>query len=563
MTGDERVDRGDRATRGASVTGEGPATGDDGAVGGQGPAGVPSAAGRDVRFWADVRFWLIAALVVALYFGRILITIAIEGSWTPSQPEFTTVGLFMVPVLLAAFNFGTAGGLAMATWVAILSLPRIASFSGMENYLPAWVGAVELVILAVLGGIVGQRVTAERHARNEAEEAEVAHLAAEARYRGLFESNRAPILLVDPAGTVVEANAAASDAFGTGAPVPAGMTLGELVQGGSSPTAVPARVRVERDGEEVFYRTGVTALAGPDGEPLVQVVFDNVTDETRRHERVEAYAVNVLHGQEEERRHIAQELHDGPLQSLVHLCRQIDQVTKAGGLAGATAAALGECRTMSEAIVTELRAISRGLRPSILDDLGLAASLGRLASELEVRTGVETTFDVLGAGTRIAADAELAVFRIAQEALTNVERHAGARHVRVDLRLDARRAYLKVADDGCGFDVGAALGGTAPMAASGLGLTGMVERARLAGGQLDVTSRPGGGTVVTLDLSSGRAESGRDGTTGLPGDGAGGAHRHQGDGGASPGSGRTSAAASDPVSSVVGPFGDASAPQGA
>jgi signal transduction histidine kinase len=265
----------------------------------------------------------------------------------------------------------------------------------------------------------------------------------------------------------------------------------------------------------------------------MQVVFEDVTAETRRHDLLEAFAGQVVLGQEEERRHLAQELHDGPLQTLIHLCRQIDAVADPGpgtddgshasaddapddssddsseGGSGDTrgdrtddtrAAALASMRTTVEETVAELRSIARGLRPSVLDDLGLVASLNQVVQDATARQGFASAFDVEGPTRRLSPAVELAVFRIGQEAVTNVERHAAARHLSVRLTFDDGGLALTVEDDGDGFDTAAA----PPDETSSLGLPGMAERARLVGGRLLVRSTVGQGTVVTARVPNER-----------------------------------------------------------
>ena len=195
-------------------------------------------------------------------------------------------------------------------------------------------------------------------------------------------------------------------------------------------------VAFDVDGESILYRPTAT-LVGPLGaDRRMQVIFEDVTAETRRHDLLEAYANQVVLGQEEERRHIAQELHDGPLQALIHLCRQIDALdARPDADTAPSARRWPPCAPTVEETVAELRSIARGLRPSILDDLGLVASLNQVVVEATGRQGFAGEFQVSGTERRLPPDVELAVFRIAQEAVTNVERHASAgppdRHARV------------------------------------------------------------------------------------------------------------------------------------
>jgi signal transduction histidine kinase len=194
-------------------------------------------------------------------------------------------------------------------------------------------------------------------------------------------------------------------------------------------------------------------------------------------EELRAYAGKVLAAQEDERRRIAQEIHDEPLQALIHLARQLE--------------AQPAERELATRIAADLREISQGLRPPALDDLGLGPALRRLAGQLEEHTGAQVSVRVAGT-QRLAPELELGVFRIAQEALHNVERHAAARAVSVRLSLEPPEVSLEVRDDGGGFDP------ALPRRRQTLGLVGMRERADLLGGELDVRSRPGAGTRVRL-----------------------------------------------------------------
>jgi signal transduction histidine kinase len=152
-------------------------------------------------------------------------------------------------------------------------------------------------------------------------------------------------------------------------------------------------------------------------------------------------------------------------------------------------------RTTVEETVAELRSIARGLRPSVLDDLGLVASINQVLGDAIKRQGFDGTFEVVGTDRRLSPTVELAVFRVAQEAVTNVERHAGASRVALALWFGTTWLRLRVEDDGIGFD---AAGTQQQRGGQALGLPGMGERARLIGGRLKVRSQVGKGTVVEL-----------------------------------------------------------------
>jgi signal transduction histidine kinase len=478
--------------------------------------------------WSDSPFWLLQLAVLALALIRLAVTLAFHLDPLSIGVEFSTLAIFVVPVVVASLNYGLAGGLFTATWIAVLSIPRFVDASGPNETSALWAEALQLVVLFGLALLIGQRVTSQARARDQADASLAARLRAEALYQDIFESNRSPILIVDADGLVISANPAAEEAFVHGAstgfsaavgrrlvdvvgPEASAAVLGKLVSDDGSGAGRPDDPRVTEDpatdrpvppvafdvaGESILFRPTAT-LVGPRGaERRMQVIFEDVTAETRRHDLMEAFANQVVLGQEEERRHIAQELHDGPLQSLIHLCRQIDSLDLASDTGPTPAPPLASMRTTVEETVSELRSIARGLRPSILDDLGLVASINQVVAEATGRQGLAGEFQVSGTERRLSPDLELALFRIAQEAVTNVERHADAGRVLVSLDFDDAVVSLRVEDDGVGFlrdPTGAALDRGD---GHSLGLPGMQERARLVGGRLVVRSVPGQGTTV-------------------------------------------------------------------
>jgi two-component system, NarL family, sensor histidine kinase UhpB len=213
--------------------------------------------------------------------------------------------------------------------------------------------------------------------------------------------------------------------------------------------------------------------------------FDEMLDRVE-HERRDS-ARRALAAQEDERRRIARELHDEVGQALTAVVLQLDRAQ--AGTEGDVAARMREAREAARATLEEVRAIARNLRPEALDDLGLAAALRQLSAEAEragaiVKRRIEPDLE-------LSPEAEVVVYRVAQEAITNALRHSGAERIELTLERDgAGGAELRVADDGGGLDG----------AADGSGLRGMRERALLAGGVLELGTRPGGGALVTLRL---------------------------------------------------------------
>ena len=200
----------------------------------------------------------------------------------------------------------------------------------------------------------------------------------------------------------------------------------------------------------------------------------------------------ALHAQEEERARVARDLHDEVNQSLTGLLLRLEAVREEAppGLEPAIA----ETKALANQAMRELLSLARQLRPTALDDLGLVAATAGQVEQLQ-RGEIDAAFEAEGEFADLGDDAQLVVYRVAQEALANAARHSGASGVRVRLRRrDDAGVELTVADDGRGFAFDEAEGG--------LGIAGMRERALLVGGELTIESRPGRGTTVRLNVPS-------------------------------------------------------------
>ncbi len=236
-------------------------------------------------------------------------------------------------------------------------------------------------------------------------------------------------------------------------------------------------------------------------------IVDRVRDITRANERLFARLIEgerrfrglakaVWKVQEDERRRLARELHDGLGQTLTALTLQLERLREKldGAVPPELVARVDDSVEMARLALNESREMSRLLRPPVLDDLGVGAALSWLARTLEQRTGLKVELTLEAFDERLDPDLETLVFRLVQEALTNVLRHSGADRAQVDLRRRGETLELRVADAGLGFDSEAALalGG----ASAGSGLRGMRDRLELFGGRLEMASAPGEGTLV-------------------------------------------------------------------
>ncbi len=195
----------------------------------------------------------------------------------------------------------------------------------------------------------------------------------------------------------------------------------------------------------------------------------------------------ALRAQEEERARIARDLHDEVNQSLTGLLLRLEALREAAP--PELESELADTKALANQAMTELLSLARQLRPTALDDLGLAAAVAGLVDHVG-NSGIEAALHQEGDLSELEADVQLVVYRVAQEALSNAVRHSGAQGVAVSLRRAGEGAELEVSDDGRGFAF--------EESENGLGIAGMRERALLIGGELMIESRPGQGTTIRL-----------------------------------------------------------------
>lgn len=232
--------------------------------------------------------------------------------------------------------------------------------------------------------------------------------------------------------------------------------------------------------------------------PFVRDVLDDLNQslvKAREYQvRLRQISSQVLSAQEEERKRIARELHDDTAQALTSVLVRL-RLLEHSASDKRLRSGLGELRDITGVALEGVRRMAIDLRPPMLDDLGLEVALQAHLEDFSRRWPIKTKFTGGRLG-RLPAEAELALYRIVQEALSNVAKHAEASRVEVRLTRTGGRLRLMIEDDGNGFDVEAIRGSRE----SGLGLFGMEERLALIGGILKVESTVGGGTRVSADV---------------------------------------------------------------
>jgi len=251
---------------------------------------------------------------------------------------------------------------------------------------------------------------------------------------------------------------------------------------------------VRPDGKVRFMHARGHSVRDGDGQVVRMLgIAQDITERKREEGTRRALMSRLIASHEEERARISRELHDGTGQALAALLMGLRRIEDSNSLKEIRAVAARERGLVAQAL-DDLGRLARGLRPIVLDDLGLRAALERHASDQAWLFGFEVTLDAEGLGQRrLPRDVETAFYRVAQEALANAARHASPRHVRISIERDRQGIRLAISDDGCGFDVD-----RVPEGGAHLGLHGIRERAALVGGRAEVHSKLGEGTRVSV-----------------------------------------------------------------
>ncbi|MDY6911471.1 MAG: PAS domain S-box protein [Chloroflexota bacterium] len=334
----------------------------------------------------------------------------------------------------------------------------------------------------------------------------------EERYRDLFENATDAIWVHNFDGYTIAANEACTRVTGYSSKELKRMDVDMLMNLFSKSCVEKIENKLLR-GEPVDHRCEVELVKKGGAKAVVEVTTSiithegeatgfqhtarDVTEERRMQENLRYYLQQVTIAQEEERKRIARELHDETMQNLIAISRQLEKITSSEALWEESHEVVRGLKKQIEVAVQEMRRFSHDLRPSVLDDLGLLPALELLSDDLQ-KQGVVTDFKVIGRSRRLTPELEVMLFRIAQEAMRNIWRHAEASRAELTIQFAATKLKISITDNGKGFSLPRSLEDQASLGK--LGLAGMQERARLLGGTLVIKSRPRKGTMVVAEV---------------------------------------------------------------
>ena len=224
--------------------------------------------------------------------------------------------------------------------------------------------------------------------------------------------------------------------------------------------------------------------------------LQNVSDMMADAEQMQQFGVQIIHAQEEERKKLSREIHDGPAQMMANVLLRTELVEKVLDQDGVDRARfeIQDLRKMVKASLSEVRRIIYDLRPMSLDDLGLVPTVNKFIDNVnEFQEGVDVNFRNIGKETRLPSHMEVAIFRFIQEAVQNAAKHAKATTISVKIEITEAGVTAIVKDDGKGFDIEA-------KKENSFGLVGIKERVKLLDGELTIDSKSGRGTLIMLQV---------------------------------------------------------------
>jgi two-component system sensor histidine kinase DegS len=424
--------------------------------------------------------------------------------------------LLLIPITYGGMIFGIRVGLASLLISSAIMLPRVFLLSQYKAESIFETSAV--IILGILINlwfeIRRRENTLYQQLVSRLEESERHMGVSEQKYRYLFENASDAIWLQDMNGVFIDGNRAWEKLTGYDREDIRGTNVAKFLSEDSLSRAREIRNKLvngeefEQPYEQQFYiKDGLTKTVKMSTNAVFsgniitgfEHVARDVTEEKQQQDNVKSYIQQITRAQEEERKRIARDLHDDVSPDIIVLMQKLDNLTSKQRLKlSMVKDNIKELRDDAVKALEALRATAQGLRPRIIDDLGLIAALEWIAEELERDQKIQVKVENINMERELSPETQIVLFRIAQEALNNIRKHAKASLATI--RVEGGDEYIKmtVTDNGQGFHVPEKIDGM--VSAGRLGLMGMYERASLLNGDIRLKSTPGKGAEITVTL---------------------------------------------------------------
>ncbi|MBN2441239.1 MAG: PAS domain S-box protein [Spirochaetales bacterium] len=464
-------------------------------------------------------FWIIIVLflvVIILHYPHLhLIPVKIEiNSYLGLERHALERILLLIPISLASYIFGLRGGVISLFTALIIMIPRVVALSTHKKD-----ASFETVLTIAIGLLINwwllsrrKEIDLREQALTKLEEKKHELHKMGKRFQEIFEKAYDAIWIQNESGHIISANLATA--------LLTGYTLQELNNSNISRFLKPEAIQKAQDLEiklinginvhqpyelEIKKRNGeeailmiTTSLLGNETTPVFLKIARDITDEKKMQAHLRLYADQIHTAYEEERKRIARELHDDTIQTLVSISRSLDNyITKLDCKEKKISEPLDNINNSIDDALIRIRRFVHDLRPPTLEYLGLIPALRELVHEARDQSTIEINLSFTTTQFPFTREQELLIYRIIQEALSNIRKHSHATKADISLLAKGKEIMVEVKDDGQGFEI---INGPMFLEKGKLGLMGMKERSHLLGGTLDISSKPGKGTTITLHL---------------------------------------------------------------
>lgn len=461
---------------------------------------------NDPQFWSVV---IIFILITLHHYDNLTSFRLFAGPDLPLGITRHTIDriLYLVPITLSSLIFGPRGGKITIVAAFLAMLPR-ALFISPYAITTLW----EVIAITLIGSIVPLGLSHYKNQEVQLEATKEKLELSEKKYRQLFENAHDAIWVQNLSGKVIAANQASADLFGYDLNGLVGMdsqrffshedfALSKIIQrnllNGQDRYQPYRQEIVKKDGTKAYVMLTTNLVSSNGQADGIQFIGRDITNEVRMQENQGFYLQQVTRAHEEERQRISRDLHDSTAQSLIAMLRSLEKFCEEDNeLSPERLDVLCNFRMELRGVLREIRQISRDLRPSIIDDLGLIPAVEWLADQLQAEHGLVVKLTVLGEERQFPPEVEVTLFRIIQEALRNVEKHAEATEAGITIDFEEKETIVNIVDNGKGFELPPSLGELSRIGK--LGVDGMQTRAKLVGGTFDIQSGLGEGTAIVV-----------------------------------------------------------------